>query len=160
VRAFLKNTIQREVVEAIGVSETRSKETVQLQVSKVVRREVKNTMQRELMNAVNEKVTCIVQQQVTVIVWEQITAISEQQLPGVQLSSRNPSHADVARTPPVSHSGNLSNHRRDSKPCEASERISKPRDLRVGSCEPDLRIRTEGEAISAAVYRRSFIPPK
>lgn len=97
--------------------------TVQQQVSEVVRREVKSIVQHEFKNTVDEnvaaiiqqqvtsivkeQVTTIVQQQVTTIVQEQVTAILEKQLSSVQLSSPNPSYADVARTPPGSHPSNL-----------------------------------------------------
>jgi hypothetical protein len=120
VQERLKVTVQREIVNAIREEVTR---TVQQQVSEVVRREVKSIVQHEFKNTVDEnvaaiirqqvtsivkeQVTTIVQQQVTTIVQEQVTAILEKQLPSVQLSSPNPSYADVARTPPGSHPSNL-----------------------------------------------------
>jgi hypothetical protein len=120
VQERLKVTVQREIVNAIREEVTR---TVQQQVSEVVRREVKSIVQHEFKNTVDEnvaaiiqqqvtsivkeQVTTIVQQQVTTIVQEQVTAILEKQLSSVQLSSPNPSYADVARTPPGSHPSNL-----------------------------------------------------
>jgi hypothetical protein len=100
-------------------------------VSEVVRREVKSVVQREVTKIVDEKVavivqervtsivkqqvtaivqqqvTTIVQQQVTSIVQQQVTTILEKQLSSIQLSSLNPSYADVARTPPGSHPSSL-----------------------------------------------------
>jgi hypothetical protein len=105
--------------------------TVQQQVSEVVYREVKSIAQREVTNIVDEKVavivqeqvtsivkqqatvivqqqvTTIVQQQVITIVQQQVTATVERQLSSIQLSSPNPSYADVARTPPGSQPSNL-----------------------------------------------------
>lgn len=120
VQERLKITVQREIVNVIREEVTR---TVQQQVSEVVRREVKSIVQHEFKNTVDEnvaaiiqqqvtsivreQVTTIVQQQVTTIVQEQVTAILEKQLSSVQLSSPNPSYADVARTPPGSHPSNL-----------------------------------------------------
>jgi hypothetical protein len=128
VQDRLKVTVQREILNAIRDEVTR---TVQQQVSEVVRREVKSVVQHEVMNLVEEnvaaiiqqrvtsivkeqvtavvqqQVTSIVQQQVTTIVQEQVTTVLEKQLSSIQLSSPNPSYADVARTPPGSHPSNL-----------------------------------------------------
>lgn len=49
----------------------------------------------------------IVKEQVTTIIQKQVTAILEKQLSSIQLSSPNPSYADVAHTPPGSHPSNL-----------------------------------------------------
>jgi hypothetical protein len=127
VQDRLKPTVQREIVNAIRDEVTR---TVQQQGSEVVRREVKSVVQHEVMNLVEEnvaaiiqqrvtsivkeqvttivqqQVTSIVQQQVTTIVLEQVTTILEKQLSSIQLSSPNPSYADVARAPPGSHPSN------------------------------------------------------
>jgi hypothetical protein len=64
-------------------------------------------IQQQVTSIVKEQVTTIVQQQVTTIVQEQVTAILEKKLSSVQLSSPNPSYADVARTPLGSHPSNL-----------------------------------------------------
>jgi hypothetical protein len=120
VQERLKVTVQREIVNAIRGEVTR---TVQQQVSEVVRREVKSAVQHEVVNLVEEnvaaiiqqrvtsivkeQVTAVVQQQVTTIVQEQVTTILEKQLSSIQMSSPNPSYADVARTPPGSHPSNL-----------------------------------------------------
>jgi hypothetical protein len=128
VQERLKVTVQREIVNAIREEVT---STVQQQVSEVVRREVKSVVQHGVMNIVDEsvsaiiqqqvtsivkeqvttivqqQVTSIVQQQVTTIVQEQVTAILEKQLSSIQLSSPNPSYADIARTPPGSRPSNL-----------------------------------------------------
>ena len=68
---------------------------------------VTTIVQQQVTSVVQQQVTSIVQQQVTSIVQEQVTAILEKQLSSFQMSSPNPSYADVARTPPGSHPSNL-----------------------------------------------------
>jgi len=46
------------------------------------------------------------------------------------------------------------NRQRDFKPCETSEGIVQPRGLRVGSGEPELRVRAHGKAASATIHGR------
>jgi hypothetical protein len=119
VQDRLKITVHREIVSAIRDEVTK---TVQQQVSEVVRRKVKSVVQNEVMNIVDENVAAMIQQQVTsivkdhvttivqkhtTIVQEQVTAILEKQLSSIQMSSPNPSNADVARTPPGSHPSKL-----------------------------------------------------
>jgi hypothetical protein len=80
---------------------------IQQQVTSIVKEQVTTIVQHQVTSIVQHQVTAIVQHQVTTIVQEQVTAILEKQLSSVQMSSPNPSYADVARTPPGSHPSNL-----------------------------------------------------
>lgn len=77
----------------------------------MVRREVKSIVQQEVVNIVKKEVAAIVQQVISieepVTVQRQVFIILDKQLFSVQLSSPEPSCADIARTPPFRHPTNL-----------------------------------------------------